>query len=132
MISQSNSKQYTAFETFMKPKQHQGFNSETIQLSFRRIFLYQEYRAQQNFILFPIMCSLCCFVPQHLETQFTFNENIQSNLGSRTPRITNNSVYEQIFRTQSVSDDVLCLQLRTRKPSTRGAISCEYQRWQYS
>ena len=25
----------------------------------------------------------------------------------------NNSVYEQIFRTQSVSDDVLCLQLRT-------------------
>ena len=30
----------------------------------------------------------------------------------------NNSVYEQIFRTQSVSDDVLCLELRTRKPST--------------
>jgi len=25
----------------------------------------------------------------------------------------NNSVYEQIFRTQSVSDDVLCLELRT-------------------
>ena len=24
----------------------------------------------------------------------------------------NNSVYEQIFRTQSVSDDVLCLELR--------------------
>jgi len=43
---------------------------------------------------------------------------IQSNLGSRTPRIMNNSVYEQIFRTQSVSDDVLCLELRTRKPST--------------
>jgi len=49
--------------------------------------------------------------------------------GSRTPRITNSSVherpriindsvYEQIFRTQSVSDDVLCLELRTRKPST--------------
>jgi len=44
---------------------------------------------------------------------------IQSNLGSRTPRITNNSVYEQIFRTQNVSDDVLCLELRTRKPSKR-------------
>jgi hypothetical protein len=43
---------------------------------------------------------------------------IQSNLGLRTPRIKNNSVYEQIFRTQSVSDDVLCLELRTRKPST--------------
>ena len=37
----------------------------------------------------------------------------QSNLGSRTPRIMNNSVYEQTFRTQSVSDDVLCLELRT-------------------
>jgi len=41
---------------------------------------------------------------------------IQSNLGSRTPRIMNNSVYEKIFRTQSVSDDVLCLELRTHKP----------------
>ena len=30
----------------------------------------------------------------------------------------NNSVYEQIFWTQSVSDDVLCLELLTRKPST--------------
>jgi len=46
------------------------------------------------------------------------NIYIQSNLGSRTPRIKNNSVYEQIFRTQSVSDDVLCLELRRRKPST--------------
>ena len=44
---------------------------------------------------------------------------IQSNLGSWTPRITNNSVYEQIFRTQSVSDDILCLELRTRTPSKR-------------
>jgi len=43
---------------------------------------------------------------------------VQSILGSRTPRILNSSVYEQIFRTQSVSDDVLCLELRTRKPST--------------
>jgi len=43
---------------------------------------------------------------------------IHSNLGSRTPRIMNNSVYEQIFRTKRVSDDVLCLELRTRKPST--------------
>jgi len=46
-------------------------------------------------------------------------EHIQSNLGSRTPRIMNNSVYEQIFRTQSVSDDVMCLELRKRKPSKR-------------
>ena len=45
-------------------------------------------------------------------------DKVQSNLGSRTPRIMNNSVYEQIFRTQSVSDDVLCLELQTRKPST--------------
>ena len=48
----------------------------------------------------------------------THFSEIQSNLGSRTPRIMNNSVYEQIFRTKSVSDDVLCLELRTRKPST--------------
>ena len=46
------------------------------------------------------------------------NTQVQSNLGSRTPWIMNNSVYEQIFRKQSVSDDVLCLELRTRKPST--------------
>jgi len=44
---------------------------------------------------------------------------IQSNLGSQTPRIMNSSVYEQIFRTQSVSDDVLCLEVRTRKLSKR-------------
>ena len=43
---------------------------------------------------------------------------VESNLGSRTHRIMNSSVYEQNFRTQSVSDDVLCLELRTRKPST--------------
>jgi len=51
--------------------------------------------------------------------RFAFSCRLQSNLGLRTPRITNNSVYEQIFRTQSVSDDVLCLELRTRKPSKR-------------
>jgi len=39
--------------------------------------------------------------------------------GTVKPRITNNSVYEQIYRTQSVPDDVLCLELRTRKPSKR-------------
>jgi len=43
---------------------------------------------------------------------------LQSNLGSRMPWITNSSVYEEIFRTQSVSDGVLCLELQTRKPST--------------
>ena len=40
---------------------------------------------------------------------------IQSNLGSRTLRIMNNSVYEQIFQTQGILDDVLCLELRTRR-----------------
>jgi len=30
----------------------------------------------------------------------------------------NNSVYKQIFQTQGVSDDVLRLELRARKPST--------------
>jgi len=31
----------------------------------------------------------------------------------------NNSVYEQIFRTQSILNDVLCLELWTRKPPKR-------------
>ena len=53
-----------------------------------------------------------------VQKRLKLNSNLLSNLGSRTPRIMNNSVYEQIFRTQSVSDDVLCLELRTRKPST--------------
>ena len=35
------------------------------------------------------------------------------------PRFMNNQVYEQIFRTQSVSDDVLCLELQTCKVSKR-------------
>ena len=43
----------------------------------------------------------------------TSQKTVQSNLRSQTPRIRNKSVYEQIFRTQSVSDDVLCLELRT-------------------
>jgi hypothetical protein len=59
---------------------------------------------------------------QHLEHKTIIDIlkkfQIQSNLGSQTPRIMNNSVYKQIFRTQSVLDDVLCLELRTRKPST--------------
>ena len=46
------------------------------------------------------------------------SKDIQSNLGSWTSRIMNSSVQEQIFLTQSVSDDVLCLELRSRKPST--------------
>ena len=62
------------------------------------------------------------FREQHLQhVWFKSKEaslHIQSNLGSRMPRIMNNSVYEQIFWTQSVLDDVLCLELRTRKPST--------------
>jgi hypothetical protein len=55
---------------------------------------------------------------------------IQSNLGSQTPRIMNNSVYEQIFRTQSVSDDVLSYEYARRQH--RGAICWAYQRRQYS
>jgi len=57
------------------------------------------------------------YTPISLSVRMT--HEVQSNLGSRTPRITNSSVYEQIFRTQRVSDDVLCLELRTRKPSKR-------------
>jgi len=56
--------------------------------------------------------------PEELYDVTVSHLDIQSNLGSRTPRIMNNSVYEQIFRTQSISDDVLCLKLRTRKLST--------------
>jgi len=51
-------------------------------------------------------------------------KNNQSNLGSRTPRIMNSSVYEKILRTQSLSDDVLCLELRTRKPSFSMIMPC--------
>ena len=58
----------------------------------------------------------CCSKMKDRRTDMT--KPIQSNLGSRTLRITNNSVYEQISPTQSVSDDVLCHELRTRKPST--------------
>jgi hypothetical protein len=51
---------------------------------------------------------------------------IQWNLGSRTPLFTNNSVHEQIFQAKKVSDDERCLRLRTRKLAT--AASWEYQR----
>ena len=57
---------------------------------------------------------------------------IQSNLGSRTPRIMNDSVYEQIFRTQSVSDDYCVSSYEHASRQHRGAISWEYQRRQYS
>jgi hypothetical protein len=57
-------------------------------------------------------------VDQSVEIELVGETEVQSNLGSRMPRIANNSVYKQIFRTQSVLDDVLCLELRTRKPST--------------
>jgi hypothetical protein len=57
---------------------------------------------------------------------------LQSNLGSRTPRVMNNSVYEQIFRTQSVSDDCRVSSYEHASRQHRGAISWEYQRRQYS
>jgi hypothetical protein len=47
------------------------------------------------------------------------------------PRITNNSVYEQIFRTQSVSDYCVSSYEHASRQH-RGAISWEYQRRQYS
>jgi hypothetical protein len=53
--------------------------------------------------------------------------DIQSNLGSRTPRIMNNSVYEQIFRTQSVSDDYCFSSYEHASRQHRGAINCKYQ-----
>ena len=70
------------------------------------------------FIRVPSICVVYYYI--HINTLLLVQIiYIQSNLGSRTPRITNSSVYEQIFRTQTVSDDVLCLELRTRKPSKR-------------
>jgi len=42
---------------------------------------------------------------------------MQSNLGSRTPRIMNNSVYEQIFRTQSLSADYCVSSYEHASPS---------------
>ena len=58
--------------------------------------------------------------------------SVQSNLGSRKPRIMNNSVYEQIFRTQSVSDDYSVSSYEHASRQQRGAISWQYQRRQYS
>jgi len=57
---------------------------------------------------------------------------VQSSLGSRTTRIMNNSVYEQIFRTQSVSDDYCVSSYEHASRQHRGAINWEYQRRQYS
>ena len=86
------------------------------------------YQTLYNTILTSWWCVHCArnvlrHIINHYKTRFCalswlITKIIQSNLGSRTPRIIKNSVYEQIFRTQSVSDDVLCLELRTRKPST--------------
>jgi len=50
---------------------------------------------------------------ENLLSQWLPISHLQSNLGSRTPRIMNNSVYKQIFQAQSVSDDILCLALQT-------------------
>jgi hypothetical protein len=57
---------------------------------------------------------------------------MQSNRGTRTPRIVKNSVYEQIFRTQSVSDDYYVSIYEHASRQHRGALSWEYQHRQYS
>jgi hypothetical protein len=83
---------------------------------------FQELRAvslQVHVHVVGIYCRYCSF-------------QIQSNLGSRTPRITNNSVYEHIFGTQSVSDDYCVSSYEHASRQHRGAISWEYQRRQYS
>jgi hypothetical protein len=49
--------------------------------------------------------TLCDIPPACM--QFVFQ--VQWNLGSRTPFITNKSVHEQIFRTKNVSGDERCL-----------------------
>jgi len=69
---------------------------------------------------FPISFSACW--PYCLSVSHDFSccaLDIQSNLGSRMPRIMNSLFYEQIFRTLIISDDILCLELRTRKLSKR-------------
>jgi hypothetical protein len=69
----------------------------------------------------PVSETLCLLDFRTLEmdkVQWQQEMAVQSNLGSRKPRIMNNSVYEQIFQTQSYSDDILCLELWTCKPST--------------
>jgi len=48
------------------------------------------------------------------------------------PQIMNDSVYEQIFRTQSVSDDYYVSSYEHASRQHRGSISWEYQRRQYS
>ena len=83
--------------------------------NFRLIAHHLKYGILRHFKMF---FAPCITIIQHKPTTCTYSK-LQSNLASRTPRITNNSVYEQMFRTQSVSDDVLCLELRTRMPSKR-------------
>ena len=56
-------------------------------------------------------------------TRYATRQQVTNKTYTLKPRFTNASDHEQfglrkIFRTQSVSDDVLCLELRTRKPST--------------
>ena len=67
------------------------------------------------YILFFILVVPCIVILGWRNPTRCKSMQIQSNLGSRTPRIMNNSVYEQILWTQSVPDDVLSLELRTRK-----------------
>ena len=66
-------------------------------------------------IYFGFLCNSCLRLSSFQHKFF----NIQSNLGSWTPWIMNSLVYEQIFQTQSVSDEVLCLELWTCKMSKK-------------
>jgi hypothetical protein len=78
----------------------------------------KNFQHVQCFLLYPLCFVRITYVWTYIILITQSEIIIQSDLGSRTPRVMNNSVYEQIFRIQSVSDDVLCLELRTRKPST--------------
>ena len=79
-----------------------------------------------------VYCAVSTESLTNTDTSHPYRVNIQSNLGSRTPRIMNNSVYEQIFRTQSVSVDYCVSSYEYASRQHRGAISWEYQRRQYS
>jgi hypothetical protein len=56
---------------------------------------------------------------------------IQSNHGSRTPRIMNNSIYEQIFEHKTSRMTYCVSSYEHASRQRRGVISWEYQRRQY-
>jgi hypothetical protein len=98
-------------------------SSKCLRLEWNRQFHYHVERSPPLQPVLSVRQSTRLYVIYYLllnqSPKFVYKiYKLESNLGSRTPQIMKNSVYEHIFRTQIVSDDVLCLELRTRKPST--------------